>query len=199
VASGAGNRTEAPPKGRLLRIGIAVAALVAIDQLTKTWAVKALADAPLHVIGDRIGFDLSRNPGSAFGRFQGLTTLLAIGAIVVSLLIVREARHAPDRMRLVGYTLVLGGALGNLSDRVFRTPGFLKDTSSTSSPSAASRCSTSPIRASRSGPSSSSSGPCAHRRRPTRRERHRPDRGTARARRGAGRSCGRAAHGLESR
>jgi signal peptidase II len=126
VASGAGNRTEAPPKGRLLRIGIAVAALVAIDQLTKTWAVKALADAPLHVIGDRIGFDLSRNPGSAFGRFQGLTTLLAIGAIVVSLLIVREARHAPDRMRLVGYTLVLGGALGNLSDRVFRTPGFLK-------------------------------------------------------------------------
>jgi signal peptidase II len=126
VASGAGNRTEAPPRGRLLRIGLAVAALVAVDQLTKVWAVATLSDGPMHVIGDDVQFNLSRNAGSAFGRFQGMTTLLAIGAIVVSLLIVREARHATDRLRLIGYTLVLGGALGNLADRFFRSPGFLK-------------------------------------------------------------------------
>jgi signal peptidase II len=126
VASGAGNRTEAPPRGRLLRIGLAVAALVAIDQLTKVWAVATLSDGPMHVIGDSVQFSLSRNAGGAFGRFQGMTTLLAIGAIVVSLLIVREARHATDRVRLIGYTLVLGGAIGNLADRLFRSPGFLK-------------------------------------------------------------------------
>ena len=105
MASGADNRLEAPPRGRLLRIGIAVAALVALDQLTKVWAVAALSDGPVDVFGDTVQFNLSRNPGSAFGRFQGMTTLLAVGAIVVSLLIVREARHAPDRWRLIGYTL----------------------------------------------------------------------------------------------
>ena len=69
---------------------------------------------------------MSRNGGSAFGRFQGMTTLLAVGAIFVSVLIVREARNATDRVKLIGYVLVLGGALGNLSDRFFRAPGFLR-------------------------------------------------------------------------
>jgi len=126
VASGAGNETQAPPRGRLLRIGIAVAAIVAIDQLVKAWVVASLSDGPMKVIGDDVQFQLSRNPGSAFGRFQGMTTLLAVGAIIVSILIVREARNATDRVRLVGFVLVLGGALGNLSDRIFRSPGFLR-------------------------------------------------------------------------
>ena len=55
-----------------------------------------------------------------------MTTLLAVGAIFVSVLIVREARNATDRVKLIGYVLVLGGALGNLSDRFFRAPGFLR-------------------------------------------------------------------------
>jgi signal peptidase II len=126
VASGAADATEAPPRGRLLRVGLAVAALVLLDQLTKVWAVAALADAPVSIIGDDVRFALTRNPGGAFGRFQGMTMILAIGAIAVSILIVREARNATDRWKLVGYTLVLGGALGNLMDRFFRAPGFLR-------------------------------------------------------------------------
>ena len=128
MASGAANQIEAPPKGRLrlLWIALAVAGLVVIDQLTKHWAVSTLADGPVHVIGDTAEFALSRNGGSAFGRFQGMTTLLAIGAILVSVLIVREAHNATDRVKLIGYVLVLGGALGNLSDRFFRSPGFLR-------------------------------------------------------------------------
>ena len=128
MANGAGNRTEAPPRGRLLRIGVAVAAIVAIDQLTKAWVAATRKDAPLDIIGNSVQIVLSRNGGSAFGRFQGMTTLLAVGAIVVSVLIVREARNATDRLRLIGFTLVLGGALGNLSDRFFRAPGFLART-----------------------------------------------------------------------
>jgi signal peptidase II len=126
VANGAGNRIVAPPRGRLLRIGLAVAAIVAIDQLTKAWVASTRKEAPLDIIGESVQIVLSRNGGSAFGRFQGMTTLLAVGAIVVSVLIVREARNATDRLRLIGFTLVLGGALGNLADRLFRSPGFLR-------------------------------------------------------------------------
>lgn len=126
MASGAANTTDAPPRGRLLRVALAVAALVALDQLTKVWAVATLSDGPFSIVGDTVQFQLSRNPGGAFGRFQGMTTLLAIGAIAVSFLIVREARNATDRWKLVGYVLVLGGALGNLTDRLLRSPGFLR-------------------------------------------------------------------------
>jgi signal peptidase II len=126
VASAADKRIEAPPRGRLARIALVVLAIVAVDQLTKAWAVANLSDGPMDVIGDTAQFALSRNPGGAFGRFQGMTTLLAIGAIVVSVLIVREARNATDRVRLIGFVLVLGGALGNLADRFFRAPGFLR-------------------------------------------------------------------------
>jgi signal peptidase II len=126
VASGAADATQAPPRGRLLRVAIAVAVIVALDQLTKVWAVAALSDGPFSIIGDDVRFALTRNAGGAFGRFQGMTPLLAIGAVAVSILIVREARNATDTWKLVGYTLVLGGALGNLMDRFFRSPGFLR-------------------------------------------------------------------------
>jgi signal peptidase II len=126
VGNDAGSRTAAPPRGRLLRIALIVAAIVAVDQLTKAWVVASLSDGPLHIIVDDVMFTVARNPGGAFGRFQGMTTLLAVGAIVVSVLIVREARNATDRLRLIGFVLVLGGALGNLSDRIFRSPGFLR-------------------------------------------------------------------------
>jgi len=126
VASGAVNDVDAPPRGRLFRIFGVVALLVAFDVLTKVWAVSALSDGPVHVIGDSVEFRLGRNPGGAFGQFQGMTPLLAIGAIVVSVLLVREARRSRDRLKSLGYVLVLAGAFGNLVDRIFRAPGFLR-------------------------------------------------------------------------
>jgi signal peptidase II len=104
----------------------ALLGIVAIDQLTKAWAVSALADGPKHVIGDFLVFDLSRNSGSAFSRFQGYTPILALLAIVIAVFVARAVRHATDRWMLVGLVLVLGGALGNLVDRLVRSPGFLR-------------------------------------------------------------------------
>ena len=82
---------------------------------------------PLDVIGDSVQIELSRNGGSAFGRFQGMTHA-ARGR--------RDRRHRssssakratrPIGCALIGFTLVLGGALGNLCDRFFRAPGFLR-------------------------------------------------------------------------
>ena len=129
----------------------AIAAIVAIDQLTKVWAVAALSDGPKHVIGDTVEFELTRNGGSAFSRFQGMTPILAVGAIVVTIVLARVLRRTTDRWLVVALTLVLGGALGNLVDRFFRgRRASCAATSSTSSRSGGGRCSTSPTRASRS-------------------------------------------------
>jgi signal peptidase II len=105
---------------------VGVVAIVVLDQLTKSWAVSALAKGPTWVIGDSVGFELTRNGGSAFSRFQGLTPILAIGAVIVTIVLVRVLRHTTDRILVIGLTLVLGGALGNIMDRIFRAPGFMR-------------------------------------------------------------------------
>jgi signal peptidase II len=100
--------------------------VLVLDQLTKWWAVRDLSDAPHWVIGDDIGFALVRNTGSAFSLFQAFTPLLAIVALVVAVILVRTVGRTRDTLLVVGLSLVLGGALGNLVDRLFRTPGFLE-------------------------------------------------------------------------
>ncbi len=103
----------------------ALAAIVTLDQLTKAWAVSALADGPKKLVGDTVKLALARNSGSAFSGFRGYTPVLAILAATISLFIARAIRRATDGVTLVGLVLVLGGALGNLTDRFFRSPGFL--------------------------------------------------------------------------
>jgi signal peptidase II len=112
--------------GRPLLATAIVLGVVVADQLSKAWAVSQLADAPKSIIGDDISFELTRNTGSAFSLFQAFTPLLAIIAIGVAVLLVREVRRSRDTLMIVGLSLVLGGALGNLADRLFRSPGFLK-------------------------------------------------------------------------
>jgi signal peptidase II len=114
------------PGSRTAWVVAALFGIVAIDQLTKAWAVSALADGPKHVIGDFLVLEVSRNSGSAFSRFQGYTPVLAVLAIVIAVFVARSLRQATDRWMLVGLVLVLGGALGNLGDRLVRTPGFLR-------------------------------------------------------------------------
>jgi signal peptidase II len=104
----------------------ALVVIVGLDQLTKAWAVSALADGPKHAIGDFLVFEVARNSGSAFSRFQGYTPVLAVLAIVITVFVARSVRQATDRWTLVGLVLVLGGSLGNLTDRLVRSPGFLR-------------------------------------------------------------------------
>jgi signal peptidase II len=121
--------SDAPSKasaGRPLLATAIVVGVVALDQLTKWWAVRDLANHSVTLIGDDIGFALVRNTGSAFSLFQAFTPLLAVIAIVVAVVLVRTVQRSRDTLMTVGLSLVLGGALGNLIDRLFRTPGFLK-------------------------------------------------------------------------
>jgi signal peptidase II len=126
VANGGDSATKSQVRARPVWVVAAVGTIVAVDQLTKAWAVSALADGPTRVFGDTVKLELARNSGSAFSRFQGYTPVLAILAIVITTLIARAVRHASDRWVIIGLVLVLGGALGNLTDRLARSPGFLR-------------------------------------------------------------------------
>jgi signal peptidase II len=103
-----------------------VIGVILLDQMTKIWAVARLADGPIEVFGPDIGFRLSRNSGGAFSVFQGFTPLLAVVALVLAVVLVRAVARTEDRWMLVALALVLGGALGNLLDRMVRSPGFLR-------------------------------------------------------------------------
>jgi len=121
-----GDDTPAWSRRRLgLVLGI-VAGVALLDQLTKTWAVSRLDDGPVSIIGADVELRLSRNTGSAFSLFQGFTPLLAVLAVVLAIVLVRAVRRTDDVVVLVALSLVLGGAVGNLFDRMVRSPGFLE-------------------------------------------------------------------------
>jgi signal peptidase II len=111
---------------RALLVTAIVVGVVVLDQLTKVWAVATLADGPTSIIGTDVQLQLSRNTGGAFSLFQGMTPLLAVLAIVLVVFLVRAAKRTDGTVAVVALSLVLGGALGNLCDRVFRSPGFLE-------------------------------------------------------------------------
>lgn len=101
-------------------------AVAALDQLTKLWAVAALSDGPVRLAGTAVQLRLTRNPGGAFSVLTGFTPLLAALAAVMAVVIVRTTHRTADRMTAYSLALVLGGAVGNLVDRILRDPGFLR-------------------------------------------------------------------------
>lgn len=103
-----------------------VVGVVALDVASKAWAVHRLPDGSIRLIGDWFELQLSFNSGSAFSLFTSFTPLLAVFSAVVAVWLWRVVRRTRDRVMVVALALVLGGALGNLIDRMFRAPGFLK-------------------------------------------------------------------------
>ena len=100
--------------------GVAVVA----DQVTKVIAVAALDDGRTHpVIDGVLHWTLQRNPGAAFGIFRRAPVLFTVLAIVIVIAILVAAPKVRDRLNGVALGLVLGGAMGNLIDRLFRPPG----------------------------------------------------------------------------
>jgi signal peptidase II len=98
--------------------------VLVLDQLTKAWALEALADGPIDLIGG-IRFNLTFNKAGAFGLGGAFIPFLALGALVlVVALAVSGGTRRPGLAIAVG--LVLGGAVGNLADRIFREPGLFQ-------------------------------------------------------------------------
>ena len=112
-------------KVRLLAL-IAVVVLLA-DILTKIVGVAELEGRePIAVLGGLAYLQLVRNPGAAFSMATGYTWVLSLVAVVVVVVIVRVARRLRSTGWAVALGLILGGALGNLTDRIFRSPGPLQ-------------------------------------------------------------------------
>ncbi|MDP9070562.1 MAG: signal peptidase II [Actinomycetota bacterium] len=104
-------------------VAATTAAVVTLDQLTKAWALRALADGPVHLIWT-LRLDLSFNSGAAFGLGRGLAPLLvAVGVVLVAVLLAVGGRAVTSSAGGVALGLVLGGAVGNLADRVLRAHG----------------------------------------------------------------------------
>jgi signal peptidase II len=113
-----GERSEAPARNRVAFVGLA-ALVVALDQLTKQWALVALDDGPIDLVGS-LRLKLAFNDSAAFSIGGGRTTQIAVIGLVVVVVLVRMGLRAERRLWAMGLGVVLGGALGNLVDRVAR-------------------------------------------------------------------------------
>ncbi len=104
----------------------AIAALVLLaDQASKWAAVENLTGrGRVDVIDGVLWLHLTRNPGAAFSMATGATWLLTAVALVVVVVIIRISRNLGSRGWAAALGLLLGGALGNLGDRLFRAPSF---------------------------------------------------------------------------
>jgi signal peptidase II len=99
--------------------------VVAIDVFTKQWALSALEPGVRHfIVGDVLSLQLVFNSGAAFSLGEGYTWVLSVVAAVVTVGIVYYARRARTPLAIALFGVALGGALGNLADRLFREPGF---------------------------------------------------------------------------
>ncbi|HNM84410.1 MAG TPA: signal peptidase II [Mycobacterium sp.] len=117
-----------PRPRRRLRLLLTVAAVVlALDVLTKVLAVRFLTPGqPVSIIGDTVTWTLVRNPGAAFSMATGYTWGLTLVATAVVVGIIVMGRRLVSPWWAIGLGMILGGALGNLVDRFFRSPGPLR-------------------------------------------------------------------------
>lgn len=99
--------------------------VIAIDHATKWWALGALDDRNIDLVW-KLRFNLVHNAGAAFGLGSKYAPVLALIALAVVLVLFRQGAGFETRLAQVAIGLVLGGAIGNLLDRLFRDGnGFL--------------------------------------------------------------------------
>ncbi|OEJ96639.1 signal peptidase II [Streptomyces thermolilacinus] len=128
VDDGAGAPAERP-RGRRRVVALMAVAIVAylLDLGSKMLVVAKLEHHdPIVVIDGLLKFEAVRNPGAAFGIGEAFTVVFTVIAAVVIVVIVRLARKLYSLPWAIALGLLLGGALGNLTDRIFRAPGVFE-------------------------------------------------------------------------
>ena len=97
------------------------------DLGTKVWAVNVLSSrANVEVLGSFLQLTFVRNSGAAFSIGAGKTIIFTLFALSVLIIIARYAARITSMAWAVVCGLVLGGIVGNLTDRIFREPSFLQ-------------------------------------------------------------------------
>jgi signal peptidase II len=124
-----GNSVEGRPRtGRKLAILLAVALVVlALDVVSKVIVVGSLSHhAPIRLLGGLLTLRLLRNSGAAFSIGTSMTIVFTVIAAAVIFYILRTARNLQSLPWAITLGLLLGGAMGNLADRIFRAPGLFR-------------------------------------------------------------------------
>ena len=103
---------------------IALAVVVA-DQLTKHWAVNELVDRDIDVFWT-LRFNLSFNTGMAFSQGENLGPVIGVLALGVVVALLLSLKRQPGRLTDVAVGLIIGGAIGNVIDRLFRQEAWLR-------------------------------------------------------------------------
>jgi signal peptidase II len=103
----------------ILFVGVATAVLV-VDQLTKAWVVASIVPgSAIRVVGDLVRLIHSKNDGALFGLFGSAAPVFAVASLVViSLILWYHARSSRNQLLSLALGLLLGGAVGNLLDRI---------------------------------------------------------------------------------
>ena len=102
------------------------AVIVLLDQISKAWALRDLADGRIiHVIWT-MQFNLTYNRGMAFSRGTGIGPIIGVIGLVVVALLLLSLRRADNALTRVATGLIIGGAVGNILDRLFRGSGWMR-------------------------------------------------------------------------
>lgn len=112
---------------RAARMSLLVAlVIIVLDQLSKGWALRDLADGHIiHVIWT-LQFNLTYNRGMAFSRGTGLGPIIGVMALVVVVMLMLSLRRADNSLTRLATGLIIGGAIGNILDRLFRGSGWMR-------------------------------------------------------------------------
>lgn len=108
---------------------LAIVALGAytLDQVSKLLVTTNMVEGErIPVIGELLQFHFVKNPGAAFSLGEGMTWIFSIVAVGVAIFIVVFARRIRSTGWAILFGLLLGGNLGNLTDRLFREPSFAR-------------------------------------------------------------------------
>ncbi len=112
------------PGRRVTRWGIFLglaSAVIVVDQLAKAWLVSAVpvGGGSIEVVGDWLRLIHGRNDGGLFGLFEGSAELFAVASVgVIAFIVLYHARSRPSLVLSTALGLLLGGAIGNLIDRI---------------------------------------------------------------------------------
>lgn len=119
------NPTGSPSVRALVVVAVLAATTLALDQFTKYLVVSSLPlGEQVKVLGDLLVLQFVKNPGAAFSLAAGSTWIFSILAAAVTIAIIVFARRIRSIGWAVVFGLLLGGVLGNLTDRLFREPSF---------------------------------------------------------------------------
>ncbi|WP_019971235.1 signal peptidase II [Mycobacterium sp. 141] len=119
--------SPAPPRRRLPLLLTVAGVVLFLDVVTKVLAVRLLTPGqPVSIIGDTVTWTLVRNSGAAFSMATSYTWLLTLIATGVVIGIIWMGRRLVSPWWAIGLGMILGGAMGNLVDRFFRSPGPLR-------------------------------------------------------------------------